>query len=562
MIGKFDNIKIQGMSAAVPEYVEDNMEFSNVIGARRVKKQIRVTGVEKRHVSGKHQRTSDLCYAAVIPLLEKLQWKREEIQVLIFITQGPNYAHPSTAFFLHKRLGLSKDCLAYDMNLGCSSFNVGVHTVSSLLQSCESGAKALLLIGDTAGMVRNPEDSLKTEEITHDMLFGSAGAAIAIEKTENSPLFFMNKSDGNGYDAIIGRWGRPSQMDGAAVFSFAINDVSDGVMEFRKTFDIADESVDHYVFHQAQDLILDSIVDACNISTEKELRSLKEYGNTSGTSIPVTVCANREKIQKQAKANVLFCGFGVGLSWGAIYAEINTENILPIIETNDHFDEDKKPANGLHDRNILVFGADTSLGEWLTRYDNDKSAMVTLAGKDEEQLRKIKEDLFLKSDMILMDEFNCSEVDKVLRYCTENGEQVDGVVIPFPVSKEMLSYVVRQLADQYGSENTSVVVLDSAKEEEDLPACKKKLEQLIGKTSYRTDEKAVRINGIAFAESQMEFVQIEKDGVEWIRHYFERNCPSEMKKPIHISKAQKFLLSDESKYTTEMVLSLNVSEGV
>lgn len=562
MIGKYDNIKIQGISAAVPEYVENNMEFSNVIGERRVKKQIRVTGVEKRHVAGRNQRTSDLCYAAAVPLLEKLQWKREEIQILILITQGPNYAHPSTAFFLHKRLGLSKDCLAYDMNLGCSSFNVGVHTVSSLLQSCEKGAKALLLVGDTAGVVRNPEDSLKTDEITHDMLFGSAGAAIALEKTENSPLFYMNKSDGDGYDAIIGHWGRPSQMDGAAVFSFAINDVSDGVIEFKEKFGITDEAIDYYVFHQAQDLILDSIADACNIRPEKELRSLKEYGNTSGTSIPVTVCANREKLQAKEKTKVFFCGFGVGLSWGAIYAEVNTENILPIIETNEHYDEDKKPAKGLHDKNILVLGADTPLGEWLARYDNDKSAMVTLAGSQDEILQKIKKDLFMESDMITINEINGDEVEKAFRYCVRNGEQLDGVVIPFPVSKELLSYITHQLANHYGSEKAAVVVLDSVEREEALTECKKNLEERIEKTSCCSDDKTVRVNGIVFVESQMEFVQIENDGVEWIRRYFERKCPSEMKKPIHISKAQHFFLADESQYTTETVLPLNVSKGV
>ena len=562
MIGSFSNIMIQGMSAAVPSYIEENMEFANIMEARRVKKQIRVTGVERRHVSGKHQRTSDLCYAAVIPLLKKLQWKRDEVKVLIFITQGPNYAHPSTAFFLHKRLGLSKDCLAYDMNLGCSSFNVGIHTVSALLQTCEEGAKALLLIGDTAGMVRNPEDSLKPDEIAHDMLFGSAGAAIALEKLEDNPLYFMNKSDGNRYDAIIGHWGRPSHLDGAAVFSFAINDVSDSVMEFRDVFGFTEDKIDYYVFHQAQDLILDNIIDACHIPEEKELRSLREYGNTSGTSIPVTVCANRDKLQNEKKAKVLFCGFGVGLSWGTIYAEINTENILPIIETNEHFDEDKKPANGLHDRNLLVLGADTTLGEWLARYDNDKSARVIMAGKNIGYLQKISEDLFLDSELIEMEKINEQEIDKVLQFCNRDDELLDGVVIPVPISRDLLLYISRQLVEKYGKEDVSIVVLAGAEKEDDIESLKQSMERLIENTSCRTEEKMVRVNGIVYAEEQMEFIQIENDGVDWIRLYFENKCPKSMKNPIHISKAQKFLLSDDSKYITETVLSLNVSESV
>ena len=558
MIGKFDNIKIKGMSAAVPGYVEDNLTYVGTLGKRRVKKQVQLTGVEKRHVAGKHQRTSDLCYAATLPLLEKLQWKREDIKILIFITQGPNYMHPSTAFFLHKRLELSKDCLAYDMNLGCSSFNVGVHTVSALLQTCEMGAKALLLIGDTAGRVRNPEGALKPNEISHDMLFGAAGAAIAIEKQENSPLYFMNKSDGNGYDAIIGHYNRPSIMDGAAVFSFAINDVADSVVEFRNTFHLDEDSIDYYVFHQAQKLILDNIVDSCDIPPKKELRSLQEYGNTSGTSIPVSVCANRDKIQAENKARILFCGFGVGLSWGEIYAEIDSENILPIIETDEHYDEDKDPAWGLQDKNVLVLGADTTLGEWLARYDNDKSAMVTLVGKNAEILQRIQEDLFMKSDMVLMEEITQEEIDRVLQYCCRNGERLDGVVIPISISREILMYISKKLAERYGNEKVSIVVLDSVEKEEDLFSCKQQLEALITKTSSWTEEKQVQVNGVVYAENQMDFVQIEKDGVDWVQLYLERECPENMKKPIYISILQKFFLSNESKYITETVLSLNI----
>lgn len=557
MIGKFDNIKIQGMSAAVPEYVEDNMSFANVIGKRRVKKQIKITGVEERHISGKHQRTSDLCYAATLPLLEKLQWKREEIKVLLFITQGPNYNHPSTAFFLHKRLGLKKDCLVYDMNLGCSSFNVGVHAVSALLQTCEIHDKALLLIGDTAGTIRSPEQPLKPDDIAHDMLFGSAGAAIAIEKVENHPLYFMNMSDGNGYDAIIGYKGRPSQMDGAAVFSFAINDVSDGVIDFRKKFELSEDNIDYYIFHQAQDLILDNIIDACNIPAEKELRSLRHYGNTSGTSVPVTVCANREELQKKEKTNLLLCGFGVGLSWGCIYTEMDTENILPIIETNEHYDEDKKPAAGLHDKNILVLCADTQMGEWLGRFDNDHSAMVILAGRDSQKLKEIQSDLFMDSDSFVMETINKETIHAVLEYCRENDRKLDGVVIPTEVSAEMLSYLSQELVSGYGEKLVSVIVLESVLSISELEAHKQVMESKLKGTGCKTEEQCVRVYGIIYVDDQIDIVQIIKDGQEWVELYLERECPESMKKPIYIAQTQQFLLSKRSRCFTETVLAFN-----
>ncbi len=557
MIGKFDNIKIQGMSAAVPEYVENNLKYADVIGKRRAKKQIKVTGVEERHVSGKHQRTSDLCYAATLPLLEKLQWKREEIKVLLFITQGPNYDHPSTAFFLHKRLGLEKDCLVYDMNLGCSSFNVGVHTVSALLQTCEMHDKALLLIGDTAGRLKNFDSSLNADEIAHAMLFGSAGAAIAIEKVENHPLYFMNMSDGNRFDAIIGYKKRPSQMNGAAVFSFAINDVSDGVVHFRDSFELSEDEIDYYIFHQAQDLILDNIIDSCNVPPQKELRSLCHYGNTSGTSVPVTVCANRKEIQTKESVNLLLCGFGVGLSWGCIYTEMDTENILPIIETNEHYDEDKKPSEELRDKNILVLGADTEMGEWLSRYDNDKSAMVILAGKDSDKLKNIRDDLFMDSDSFVMDEISEETIHDTLEYCRESGKILDGVVIPAEVSSDLLSYLSSELSSGYGNEYVSIVVLETVTSVEELEDRKNFLEAKLKGTGCKKEDRCVCVNGIVYVRDQVDIVQVVGSGKEWVELYLDRGCPEYMKKPINIAQMQRLLLEKVFRYTTGTVITFN-----
>jgi hypothetical protein len=71
--------------------------------------------------------------------------------------------------------------------------------------------------------------------ITNHMLFGSAGAAVLLEKKENNKLVFMNRSDGQRYKSIMRYHGGFAKMDGQAVFDFAINDVVDSVSEFKKS---------------------------------------------------------------------------------------------------------------------------------------------------------------------------------------------------------------------------------------------------------------------------------------------------------------------------------------
>lgn len=565
MIGEFSNVKIQGMASAVPQYIEENTNFVNILGARRTKKQIQLTGVSKRHISGHQQRTSDLCYAAACPLMEKLNWKSDEIKVLIYITQGPNYILPSTAFFLQHRLGIPKDCVCFDINLGCSSFNVGVHVVSALLQSCNISDKALLLIGDTASKVLEPEEPMTEEAIAGRMIFGAAGAAIALEKTEQSNLKFMTKSDGNGYEAIMRHYNKETTMDGTAVFEFAINDVSDDVKVFKDYFGLKEDDIDYYVFHQAQKLILDSIAANCNFPEGKELRSLEEYGNTSGTSVPLTVCANLNQFADKKSIKLFLCGFGVGLSWGSIYTEVPTENILPVIETNEHYDDDKIPAKKLAEHNILIVGADEAMGENISRYLSDNSATVILEGTDEYKLHNIQDDLFYEAHVIVHNDSELSQFDKVSQYCSENNICLHGIVFAKSgMTPDTIYDVCMKLqADEILQNTECSIVLTSnieclhTQNSQMYYEEKGKIETILSKIQEDINNEQVRVNAVLYDETKLDLTQITGSGQEWIEKFLQQSCPAEMNRPLFIGRTLVYLLSDNSQYTTGLIVPIN-----
>lgn len=565
MIGEFSNIRIQGMASAVPKMLEENDIYTAVLGKRRTKKQIKLTGVLKRHLSNRFQRTSDLCYAATVPLMKKLNWKKEEIKVLIFISQTANYVLPSTAFFLQKRLGIPKDCVCFDINLGCSSFNVGVHVVSALLQSCGIEDKALLLIGDVACAEMDPEEDLTESSAASRMLFGAAGAAIAMEKVENSNLKFMTKSDGNGFEAIIRHFGRNCEMDGNAVFEFAINEVSEDVKNFKKYFSLNEEEIDYYVFHQAQKLILDNIILDCKIPAEKELRSLEEYGNTSGTSVPLTVCYNREKFKSKESVKLFLCGFGVGLSWGSIYTEVPVDNILPVIETDEHYDDDKVSKEELYNNNILVIGADKMMGEHISRYLDRKGAKVVLAGTDEKKLCELQKDMFEESQVIINSENRASFADKVVQYCKDCECYLDGIVFAASDIEWSMPYEVCALlySEECLKKNASIVFtsnIDTYKQSNDKNTYYQKreeLENIIEKIQNEIDTDTIRVNAVLYHETEMDAMQFEGDGQEWIHQFLQEGCPLTMKRPLFVGKAVTYLLSKESQYTTGALLPIN-----
>ncbi len=335
MFGQYNNISIRGIVTAVPSYIETNERYIDILGEKRVKKQTKMTGVFNRRINNPDQHAADLCIVAARDLMEKLSWKKEDIKFVVFITQHPSFVIPATSFFIQKELGLSQDCMVFDVNLGCSGYTSGLHILSSLIQNQGDKAKGLLLVGETQ-RTKQMENIIFTPENEADrMLFGSAGSATAIELEEEHKLYFMEKSNGESYNAIIQyNIDEPYRMDGEAVFEFSITDVIDYLKEFEVEFGIKDTDVDYYVFHQAQKFILKNIAITKQIDDSKMLYSLEEYGNTSSVSIPLTICHNKSLYSNKTMRFVL-CGFGIGLSCSAIYVSLDKNCILDMIETDE-----------------------------------------------------------------------------------------------------------------------------------------------------------------------------------------------------------------------------------
>lgn len=351
----FQNLKIAAVCSAVPTNVVSVEEFADRFGMDYVEKFKTSTGIKQFHQTAEHQTASDLCYVAAERILEEKNVERGSIGALVFVAHSTDYRRPATACVLHKRLKLSKDCVAFDISLGCSAFVYGLQTVCSLMQSSNI-ERALLLVGETLTKMTNPGDKSVA------MLFGDGGSAVLIEKTENeSPIQGILKSDGTGYKAIIAPGGGYRNMNaphddfvwpdgnirslyntimqGEDVFSFTITDVPRTIKEFLKTTETTVEDYDCFAFHQANQFISQMLCKKLKINPEKMPLCLDRYGNSSAPAIPLVICDTYGQNQDTRNIRFLMCGFGVGLSWGVCSATINVKDIMPIIETDEIFEE-------------------------------------------------------------------------------------------------------------------------------------------------------------------------------------------------------------------------------
>lgn len=338
----YDNVVITGISCALPSKKVYTDDYIQHFGEEKIEQFKKTVGIEVRYLSNGKQTASDLCYVAARELLKQKGLSGEDVDALIFVTQYPDYKTPSTSFVLHKRLGIKKDCLVFDVNLGCSAFVNGLYFLSGLIQS---GAveRALLLVGDA-----ELEHSV-FEDIALTAMFGEAGTACLLERGFGK-TYGIIKADGNGYKVTgmpypgarfpNGYEGSTKKMAGDDIFLFSITEVPKLFKEFFKQFSCGWDDFDYCILHQANLFMLNHIAKRIKLPKDKMPISINKYGNTNGASIPlgiVDLCINHELEHK--RLNLIVSGFGVGLSWGIMAFEINTEDVLPLIVTDEYYEE-------------------------------------------------------------------------------------------------------------------------------------------------------------------------------------------------------------------------------
>ncbi len=342
------SVALKGVAACVPLQQESNASYEYLSEKER-QKLIKTTGVAFRRIAQQSTTASDLSFEATQTLLEKLDWQREEVDVLINVTQTPDYLIPNTAIILQNRLGLSNQCLAFDINLGCSGYVYGLQVLAKMLDG-QHLKKGLLLAGDKSSHSVNPKD-----KSTYP-LFGDAGSATALEFDINAaPMHFQLNSDGSGYEAIIVRAGglrvpmskeqlevkeiseriaranNELELNGLDVFSFATTKVPKQIRQLLNETQQTIEDMDFFVFHQANKLMNELIRKKIKADADKTLYSLQNFGNTSSASIPLTMVVHLQEAFLQ-KQRLLLSGFGVGLSWASAIVETQKVVCPPLVE--------------------------------------------------------------------------------------------------------------------------------------------------------------------------------------------------------------------------------------
>lgn len=339
------------MAACVPHTVIDNYKYTQYFSEEEVRKVVDKVGIYERRFADQNTCSSDLCFAAAEKLFVDNQIDRSEIDLLVFVSQTPDYRMPATSIILQERLKLNNSVIAFDINLGCSGFLYGLSTVYSFMQQ-KGLRKALLLDGETRSKVYSPKDRRSA------FLFGDAGVAALIERNEKfGNSYFSLNSDGSRADLIMikgGGYRHPSSLDtlkervvdefgnirsdeqgymkGADVFNFVIVEIPKDIKRLFQFAGIEKELVDYFVFHQANDFINSYIAKKLKLDIERIPSTIHKYGNTSSVSVPLTIVSELKSQLEGTDKTLMLSAFGVGLTWGTAIVPFSDCHISDVVE--------------------------------------------------------------------------------------------------------------------------------------------------------------------------------------------------------------------------------------
>lgn len=341
---EYDQVVVSGISCVLPSEKKATRDYIGKFEEKAIEKFIKTTGIKERYISNGKQTASDLCYVAARRLMENKKLSGDDIDALVFVTQSPDYSIPSTAFVLHKRLEIKKECLTFDVNIGCSGFTVGLTFLGGLIQGGLID-RALLLVGDAS------LDHTATDDLTDSLMFGDAGTAALLERGEGK-MYGANMSDGTGYDVIIApipgarfpgmiqpAENAAAHMTNDDTFLFTITQVPKLFKEFFQKYDCSMDDFDYCMLHQPNLMILKQIAKRVKIPEDKLYISLDKYGNTDGATIPLGIADLCQGIEGNRKLKLVCSGFGVGLSWGIVAFDIDSCDVMPIISTDEYWEE-------------------------------------------------------------------------------------------------------------------------------------------------------------------------------------------------------------------------------
>lgn len=320
---------IVGWGSFLPDRILTNNDIAQIVDTSDEWIYAR-TGIRERHIAAETETTATLAFEAAARALAVANLHPSQVDLIIVATSTPEYIFPSTASRVQDYLGATR-AGAFDLAAACSGF---VYALNMAAQSIATGSvrNAVVIGAETMSRVLDWTDRSTC------ILFGDGAGAVVLKGSSvpGGLLAATMRSDGSGGNLLslpaiyhnpvptlgpeyLGNGHQRSaiSMNGRQVFRFASTVVHNSIQDVIKKADLTLDDVDLIIPHQANTRIIDHVVKKLKVPREKFFTNVARVGNTSAASIPIALCDAVEAGLLRPDNNVIFVGFGGGLTWAS-----------------------------------------------------------------------------------------------------------------------------------------------------------------------------------------------------------------------------------------------------
>lgn len=320
---------IVGWGSYLPERILNNNEMATIVETTDDWIYSR-TGIRERHIANSRETTATLAFEAAARALAVANIHPSQVEMVIVATSTPQYIFPATASLVQDYLGAVR-AGAFDLSAACSGFVYGV-TLAAQAIATQSVRNAVVIGAETMSRVLDWRDRGTC------ILFGDGAGAVVLRGSDipGGVLTSTLRSDGSGANLLSlpaiyhnpvptlgpeffanGHKKNTVEMDGRQVFRFATQVIPESVNEVLKKAELTLDDISLIIPHQANVRIIEAAAKRLKISEERFYMNIERAGNTSAASIPIALCDAVAEGRLRPDDNVIFVGFGGGLTWGA-----------------------------------------------------------------------------------------------------------------------------------------------------------------------------------------------------------------------------------------------------
>lgn len=241
-----------------------------------------------------------------------------ELDLIVCSTTTGDHLMPAEACAVAERLGAA--CPAFDVSAACSGFVFALDVADGYL-SRGRAATALVLSAEKCSRIMDWTDRSTC------VLFGDAAAAVVVRAGGASPLWCRLRTIPNVAALDVPGVAGTSPFDPAAstapasalsmrgrsVYHFAVTEVVRELRQMEQATGIPLGQVDHFVLHQANERIVDAVVERLGLDPSRVVLNLAHTGNVSSACIPLALDGLARAGRLEAGQLVALVGFGAGL---------------------------------------------------------------------------------------------------------------------------------------------------------------------------------------------------------------------------------------------------------